>query len=123
MMRHSTMLGAVIASCVFASSADAANGSWTSREICSAATAAYFFLHSPPVAVGTVAEWGVFRSEAGNTYDCRLDGKRVRFRWKNDRELMAGGAGFEVDGPVLRVQTDMGKRAYRMGASGWSEVE
>ena len=100
-----------------------AAGQWSPADICGAAATAYFFLGSPPTVIGATDGWTVLRSEAGNTYDCKLDGKRVRFRWKIDRGPMTGGADVELDGSILRVRTDMGQRNYRLGGGGWSAVD
>ena len=94
--------------------ASADSGIWTDREICRAAVKTYFFLRQKPADTADNGDYLGFRSAAGNTYTCRIAGRRAEFRWVNSsgERMNSGSTRFRVSAGTLIVETDMKKETF-----------
>ena len=84
------------------------------REICRAAVKTYFFLGKKPADAGDSGEYFGFSSAAGNTYTCRIAGRRAEFRWVNTsgERMKSNSTRFRVSDGTLIVETDMKKETF-----------
>ncbi|WP_104665043.1 hypothetical protein [Ensifer adhaerens] len=69
----------------------------------------YFFLETPPTTSNAGAGWTRLRSDAGNTYDCRVVGELVSFSWRNKsgKNMESHRTTWKLDGDELVVTTDV----------------
>ena len=97
-----------------ASTASADGNAWTDREICRAAVKTYFFLGKKPADAGDRGEYFGFSSATGNTYTCRIAGRRAEFRWVNTsgEKMKSDSTSFQVSDGTLIVETDMKKETF-----------
>ncbi|MBB4191793.1 hypothetical protein GGE45_001478 [Rhizobium aethiopicum] len=78
----------------------------------------YFFLNSAPTVSELESGWVRLRSASGNSYDCRIDGDAVAFRWINkcNEDMMSKSTKWSLKGDSLTVVSNM--RTQRFGKTG-----
>lgn len=87
---------------------------WDEAAICRAAVQTYFFLPAPPRPLGLEGTYLIWRSAAGNRYDCRIVAQRAHLRWTNGagERMTSQSTRTRLTGQGLIVVTDMGRRAF-----------
>lgn len=92
-----------------------ADGTWSDREICRAATKTYFFLSEAPADATDAGRYMGYVSAKGNTYTCRVDGNVADFAWinKSGENMRSRTTTFAIAGPRLTVKTDMMTEVFK----------
>lgn len=83
---------------------------WDDSDICGHAVQTYFFIVMPPRYVDWRGNTHIFRSGAGNQYECLISGDRAILMWINDsgQSMRSDSTRVRVDPQgVLHVKTDM----------------
>lgn len=82
---------------------------WSNAEMCVAGGMTYFFLNSAPTVNELESGWVRLRSASGNSYDCRIDGDTVAFRWinKSNEDMTSKSTKWSLKGDRLTVVSDM----------------